>query len=118
MFERPSGFETAILVSVDFGESDYLESLEELKQLSTSAGLEVRGTIEGKRSTPDAKLFIGSGKADELRQAMQASECNIAVFNHDLSPSQQRNLERFLQARVVDRTGLILDIFSQRAQSH
>lgn len=118
LFERPSGFETAILVSVDFGESDYLESLEELKQLSTSAGLEVRGTIEGKRSTPDAKLFIGSGKADELRQAMQASECNIAVFNHDLSPSQQRNLERFLQARVVDRTGLILDIFSQRAQSH
>ncbi len=118
LFERPSGFETAILVSVDFGESDYQESLEELRQLSLSAGLEVRGTIEGKRSTPDAKLFIGSGKADELLQAMKAAECNIAVFNHDLSPSQQRNLERLLQARVVDRTGLILDIFSQRAQSH
>jgi GTP-binding protein HflX len=118
LFERPSGFETAILVSVDFGESDYQESLEELRQLSLSAGLQVRGTIEGKRSTPDAKLFIGSGKADELLMAMQASECNIAVFNHDLSPSQQRNLERFLKARVVDRTGLILDIFSQRAQSH
>lgn len=118
MFERPSGFETAILVSVDFGESDYQESLEELRQLSLSAGLEVRGTIEGKRSTPDAKLFIGSGKADELLQAMHAADCNIAVFNHDLSPSQQRNLERLLQARVVDRTGLILDIFSQRAQSH
>ena len=118
LFERPSGFETAILVSVDFGESDYQESLEELRQLSLSAGLQVRGTIEGKRATPDAKLFIGSGKADELLKAMQASECNIAVFNHDLSPSQQRNLERFLQARVVDRTGLILDIFSQRAQSH
>lgn len=118
LFERPSGFETAILVSVDFGESDYQESLEELRQLSLSAGLQVRGTIEGKRATPDAKLFIGSGKADELLKAMQVSECNIAVFNHDLSPSQQRNLERFLQARVVDRTGLILDIFSQRAQSH
>lgn len=118
LFERPSGFETAILVSVDFGESDYQESLEELRQLSLSAGLEVRGTIEGKRSTPDAKLFIGSGKADELLQAMHAADCNIAVFNHDLSPSQQRNLERLLQARVVDRTGLILDIFSQRAQSH
>lgn len=118
LFERPSGFETAILVSVDFGESDYQESLEELRQLSLSAGLEVRGTIEGKRSTPDAKLFIGSGKADELLQTMKAAECNIAVFNHDLSPSQQRNLERLLQARVVDRTGLILDIFSQRAQSH
>lgn len=106
------------MVSVDFGESDYEESLSELRQLSLSAGLAVRGTVEGKRSTPDAKLFIGSGKADELAQVMQATESNIAVFNHDLTPSQQRNLERLLQARVVDRTGLILDIFSQRAQTH
>lgn len=118
MFERPSGGDAAILVSVDFGETDYEESLDELRQLSTSAGLSIRGTIEGKRSTPDAKHFIGSGKADELAQMMQASESRIAVFNHDLTPSQQRNLERLLQARVVDRTGLILDIFSQRAQSH
>ncbi len=118
LFERPSGGESAILVSVDFGESDYQESLEELRQLSLSAGLAVRGTVEGKRSTPDAKLFVGSGKADELLQVMQATESNIAVFNHDLTPSQQRNLERLLQARVVDRTGLILDIFSQRAQTH
>ncbi len=118
LFERPSGFEAAILVSLDFGETDYEESLHELQQLSISAGLAIRGTVEGKRSTPDAKLFIGSGKADELKQIMQVSEANIAVFNHDLSPSQQRNLERLLQARVVDRTGLILDIFSQRAQSH
>jgi GTP-binding protein HflX len=80
--------------------------------------LAIRGTVEAKRAAPDAKYFIGSGKADELAQMMQASEANIAVFNHDLSPSQQRNLERLLQARVVDRTGLILDIFSQRAQSH
>jgi GTP-binding protein HflX len=118
LFERPSGGDAAILVSVDFGETDYEESLDELRQLSTSAGLSIRGTIEGKRSTPDAKHFIGSGKADELAQMMQASESKIAVFNHDLTPSQQRNLERLLQARVVDRTGLILDIFSQRAQSH
>ena len=118
LFERPSGGEAAIMVSVDFGESDYEESLDELRQLSSSAGLAVRGVVEGKRSVPDAKLFIGSGKADELAQVMQASESNIAVFNHDLTPSQQRNLERLLQARVVDRTGLILDIFSQRAQSH
>ncbi len=118
LFERPSGGEAAILVSIDFGENDYEESLYELRQLSLSAGLAVLGTVEGKRSTPDAKLFIGSGKADELAQMMQASESNIAVFNHDLTPSQQRNLERLLQARVVDRTGLILDIFSQRAQSH
>jgi GTP-binding protein HflX len=123
MFERPgsdiSGHgDAAIMVSVDFGDTDYEESLHELRQLSISAGLAIRGTIEGKRSTPDAKFFIGSGKADELAQMMQGSESNIAVFNHDLSPSQQRNLERLLQARVVDRTGLILDIFSQRAQSH
>lgn len=118
LFERPSGGDTAILVSVDFGENDYEESLYELRQLSLSAGLAVIGTVEGKRSAPDAKFFIGSGKADELAQMMQASESNIAVFNHDLTPSQQRNLERLLQARVVDRTGLILDIFSQRAQSH
>ena len=118
MLERPSGGEAAILVSVDFGDSDYAESLHELRQLSISAGLSIRGTVQAKRSTPDAKLFIGSGKADELSQLMEASEANIAVFNHDLSPSQQRNLERKLGARVVDRTGLILDIFSQRAQSH
>ena len=118
LFERSSGFEAAILVSVDFGEVDYLDSLQELRQLAVSAGLMVRGTIEGKRSTPDAKHYIGSGKADELKQMLIASESNVAVFNHDLSPSQQRNLERTLEARVVDRTGLILDIFSQRAQSH
>jgi len=118
LFERPSGFEAAILVSVDFGEVDYLDSLQELRQLAVSAGLMVRGTVEGKRSTPDAKHYIGSGKADELKQMLIASESNVAVFNHDLSPSQQRNLERTLEARVVDRTGLILDIFSQRAQSH
>jgi GTP-binding protein HflX len=118
LFDRPSGGDAAILVSVDFGESDYEESLNELRQLSVSAGLSIRGTVEGKRSSPDAKHFIGSGKADELAELMQASESKIAVFNHDLTPSQQRNLERHLQARVVDRTGLILDIFSQRAQSH
>jgi GTP-binding protein HflX len=118
LFDRPSGGEAAILVSVDFGESDYQESLNELRQLSVSAGLSIRGTVEGKRTSPDAKHFIGSGKADELAALMLASESKIAVFNHDLTPSQQRNLERTLQARVVDRTGLILDIFSQRAQSH
>lgn len=118
LFERPSGGEAAILVSVDFGDSDYEESLNELRQLSISAGLSIRGTVEGKRLSPDAKHFIGSGKADELAQMMQASDSKIAVFNHDLTPSQQRNLERLLQARVVDRTGLILDIFNQRAQSH
>ena len=107
-----------VLVSLDFGEPDYAESLQELRQLVTSAGMQVRATVEGKRSTPDAKLFIGSGKADELKLMLEASETRLVAFNHDLSPSQQRNLERFLQAKVLDRTGLILDIFAQRAKSH
>lgn len=107
-----------ILVSVDFGEPDYAESLHELRQLVISAGMQVRGTVEGKRNTPDAKLFIGSGKADELKLMLESSETQLIAFNHDLSPSQQRNLERLLQAKVLDRTGLILDIFAQRAQTH
>ncbi len=107
-----------VLVSLDFGEPDYAESLQELRQLVTSAGMIVRATVEGKRSTPDAKLFIGSGKADELKLMLESAEVGLVAFNHDLSPSQQRNLERFLQAKVLDRTGLILDIFAQRAKSH
>ena len=107
-----------VLVSVDFGEPDYAESLHELRQLVISAGFQVRATLEGKRSHPDAKLFIGSGKADELKLMLEASETSLVAFNHDVSPSQQRNLERLLQAKVLDRTGLILDIFAQRAQSH
>ena len=107
-----------VLVSVDFGEPDYEESLQELRQLVTSAGMQVRTTLEGKRNTPDAKLFIGSGKADELKAMLEATDSQLVAFNHDLSPSQQRNLERHLQAKVLDRTGLILDIFAQRAKSH
>ncbi|BCM25231.1 GTPase HflX [Methyloradius palustris] len=118
MLDRPVGGDAVILVSIDFGEPDYEESLQELRQLAISAGMNIVGTLEGRRAKPDAKLFIGSGKADELKQMMQDAEAKVAVFNHDLSPSQQRNLERMLEARVADRTGLILDIFAQRAQSH
>jgi GTPase len=107
-----------VLVSVDFGEPDYEESLQELRQLVTSACMQVRATLEGKRNAPDAKLFIGSGKADELKAMLEATDSQLVAFNHDLSPSQQRNLERHLQAKVLDRTGLILDIFAQRAKSH
>jgi GTP-binding protein HflX len=118
MFERPSGGDAVVLVSVDFGDADYAESLHELRHLVTTAGMQIRATVEGKRQSPDAKYFIGSGKAEELKLMLESSESKVAAFNHDLSPSQQRNLERFLQARVVDRTGLILDIFAQRAQTH
>lgn len=118
MFERPSGGDAVVLVSVDFDDADYAESLQELRHLVTTAGMQIRATVEGKRQAPDAKYFIGSGKAEELKLMLESSESKVVAFNHDLSPSQQRNLERFLQARVVDRTGLILDIFAQRAQTH
>lgn len=118
MFDRPSGGDAAILVSLDFGEPDYEDSLQELRQLASSAGLQIKGVVEGRRPKPDAKYFIGSGKAEQLSAEMKATESRVAVFNHDLTPSQQRNLERLLEARVIDRTGLILDIFAQRAQSH
>jgi GTP-binding protein HflX len=118
MFDRPSGGDAAILVSLDFGEPDYEDSLQELHQLVSSAGMQIKGVVQGRRPKPDAKYFIGSGKAEQLSEEMKATESRVAVFNHDLTPSQQRNLERLLEARVVDRTGLILDIFAQRAQSH
>ncbi|HSI44972.1 MAG TPA: GTPase HflX [Methylophilus sp.] len=118
MFDRPSGGDAVVLVSVNFGDADYEESLQELRHLAGTAGLNISATLEGKRQSPDPKYFIGSGKADELKALMAAYESKVAAFNHDLSPSQQRNLEKFLEARVVDRTGLILEIFAQRAQSH
>ncbi len=118
MLDRPEGSSDAILVSIDFGEAGYEESLEELKQLAISAGIKIRGVLEGKRDKPDAKYFVGSGKAEELAEMVKATESRAVVFNHDLSPSQQRNLERLLECRVADRTGLILDIFAQRAKSH
>lgn len=118
MFDRPTGGDAVVLVSVNFGDADYEESLQELRHLAGTAGLNISATLEGKRQSPDPKYFIGSGKADELKVLMAAHESKVAAFNHDLSPSQQRNLEKHLEARVVDRTGLILDIFAQRAQSH
>src|SRR5687767_5633655 len=118
MQDRPTGGNAAVLVSLDLGGTDYKESLQELRQLVASAGIEVRDTVEGRRAKPDAKYFLGSGKAEELAATVKATQASVAVFNHDLNPSQQRNLERLLECRVADRTGLILDIFAQRAKSH
>lgn len=118
MQDRPTGGNAAVLVSLDLGGPDYKESLQELRQLVASAGIEVRDTVEGRRAKPDARYFLGSGKAEELATSVKANEAAVAIFNHDLTPSQQRNLERLLECRVADRTGLILDIFAQRAKSH
>jgi GTP-binding protein HflX len=108
----------AALVGVDFGKDDFAASLEELSLLAQSAGAEPVTTITCKRSSPDAALFVGSGKADEIAHAVADGALEIVIFNHALSPAQQRNLERHLKVRVVDRTSLILDIFAQRAHSH
>ena len=118
MIERPGSGDAAVLVSLDFGDADYEESLEELQRLTESAGVGILGIVRGKRSRPDAALFAGSGKADEIAEAVVANEANLVIFNHELSPAQQRNLEQRLNCRVIDRTSLILDIFAQRAQSH
>jgi GTPase len=118
MFERPDRGEAVILVSLDFGDPDYAEGLNELNLLAGSAGLQVVGLVEGKRSKPDASLFAGSGKADEIGQAARDADASLVIFNHELSPVQERNLERRLQCRVLDRTALILEIFALRARSN
>jgi GTP-binding protein HflX len=118
MFDRPAAAGVAVLVALDLGAPGYAESLEELAFLATSAGLEVRGTVRGKRSRPDPALFAGSGKVEEVKAALDQAGAGLVVFNHELSPAQERNLERALGVRVVDRTALILDIFAQRAKSH
>jgi len=108
----------AALVGVDFGKGDFAANLSELSLLAQSAGAIPVVTITAKRSSPDAALFVGSGKADEVVNAIADYRIDVVIFNHALSPAQQRNLERHLKVNVVDRTSLILDIFAQRAQSH
>lgn len=106
-----------VLVALDFGDPDYRESVDELRLLAQGAGLVVIGEVLGKRSRPDAALFAGSGKVDEIAALVGATNADVVIFNHELSPAQERNLERRLQCRVIDRVSLILDIFARRAQS-
>ncbi len=118
-FERPddSG-ETAVLVHIDFPEGVNREDLSEFQELVISAGAEPVGLVTTKRAKPDAKTFIGKGKVEEIGQLLRLHDAHLAIFNHALTPSQERNLEKELQCRVLDRTGLILDIFAQRARTH
>nr|WP_292981460.1 GTPase HflX [Nitrosomonas sp.] len=108
---------TAVLVDIDFGEGDK-ESLEELRELARSDQLSVVAVVEGTRKQPDPATFIGKGKVEEIRQILAQTHAAIVVFNHELSPIQQRNLSTALGCRIIDRTSLILDIFAQRAKSH
>ncbi|QNA89790.1 GTPase HflX [Massilia sp. Dwa41.01b] len=119
MADAPGNNSTrAVLVGVDFGAVDFTASLEELGLLASSAGAEPIDTITAKRNAPDPAYFVGSGKADEIGVAAKALGAELVIFNHALSPAQQRNLERRLELRIIDRTSLILDIFAQRAKSH
>jgi GTP-binding protein HflX len=118
VFDRPATGENAILVQLDFGEDDFAERLEEFRLLVTSAGARPLGVVSGRRSAPDSATFAGKGKVVEIADAARLHEADLVVFNHELAPGQQRNLEKALERRVVDRSSLILDIFALRARSH
>lgn len=117
MFERPQAGDIAVLVHIDFRHEQNIEDYREFKVLVISAGVYPASFVTGTRESPNSKYFIGSGKLEEVKDAAIAENANVIIFNHTLSPAQTRNLEQFLQCRVIDRTGLILDIFAQRART-
>lgn len=117
MFERPQSGEAAILVHVNFADHNAQEDIIEFEELADSAGAKIVTKIISARDVPDAKYFIGQGKAEEIRANVESLNAQLVLFNHALSPAQERNLERLFKCRVLDRTGLILDIFAQRAQT-
>ena len=114
----PADPQAAIIVCLDFGDDAYDESVEEVVRLVQSAGVRRHRVVKGRRSRPDPKFFAGSGKIGEVLHAAQELNAAFVIFNHALSPAQERNIERQLQRRVMDRTGLILEIFAQRAQTN
>ncbi|CAG0998741.1 GTPase HflX [Rhodocyclaceae bacterium] len=122
MFERPAAgsgsAQGAILVQLDFGEKDFAERLDEFHMLVASAGAEPLAVVRGKRGSPDPATFAGKGKVTEIGETATLHDAAIVIFNHELSPGQQRNLEKALGRRVIDRSALILDIFALRARSH
>ena len=117
MFERPRAGERAVLVRLGLGDPVRSEDLEEFARLARSAGAQPVATITGRRERPDSRFFVGSGKAEEIAQTGRAQNAEVILIDHPLSPSQERNLEKLTGVRVIDRSGLILDIFAQRARS-
>jgi len=118
MFERPQSGEKAILVHVALHGPPDPDELQEFTELARSAGAEPLALISAQRKVPDSRLYLGSGKAEEVRIEVERHGAELVIFDNALSPSQERNLEALLQCRVLDRSGLILDIFAQRARSH
>ncbi|MEM8563947.1 MAG: ribosome rescue GTPase HflX [Pseudomonadota bacterium] len=117
-FDRPESGEAAVLVHLNLASEVEREDPREFEELVLSAGGDPVAYIMGSRSAPDSRTFIGSGKLSEIASAVREHEASVVMFNHALSPSQERNLEKELECRVVDRTGVILDIFAQRARTH
>ncbi|SBS30135.1 GTPase HflX [Marinomonas spartinae] len=117
-FERPDSGEIAVLVHIDFHDQGESYGPEEFVELAISAGADPVAVVTGSRQRPDSKYFVGSGKLDEIKNIVDQEGAQVVLFDHALSPSQERNLEAVLMCRVLDRTGLILDIFAQRARTH
>jgi GTP-binding protein HflX len=117
-FDDSSKKEAVVLVHLDFNVYDFAESEQEFIELVGSTGARIAATIHGKRHRPDSKYFAGSGKVEQIKEQVLAHHAGLVIFNHELSPSQERNLEKRLECRVIARTGLILDIFARRARSH
>jgi len=118
LFDRHSGGENAILVHIELPDSHDKEDKDEFVDLVVSAGLMIKAMVGGSRQRPHARYFIGTGKAEEIKQIVEEYEADVVLFNHRLSPAQERNIEELVCCRVIDRTGLILDIFAQRAKTH
>ncbi|MCF7980642.1 MAG: GTPase HflX [Pseudomonadales bacterium] len=117
-FERPQSGEKAVLVHLELSDEEEQEDIFEFQELAKSAGAFAVNLLSAKLAHPNAKYFVGAGKVDEIRESARAHDAELVLFNHGLTPSQERNLERELKCRVLDRTGLILDIFAQRARTH
>ncbi|OCF92933.1 GTPase HflX [Gilliamella sp. wkB7] len=118
MFERYKGGESALLVHVFLPQESDIEDLKEFEVLVTSAQIEILDIVTTSRKKPQAKYFIGEGKALEIAEKVKELQASVILVNHTLTPTQERNLEKLCECRVVDRTGLILDIFAQRARTH
>ncbi|MBE1300543.1 MAG: GTPase HflX [Alteromonadaceae bacterium] len=118
MFDRYEAGEQAVLVHINFSDENSKEDLQEMQMLVSSAGVNAVDVVTGSRQAPSAKYFVGAGKAEEIANSVRANGADVVIFNHSLSPSQERNLEHLCKCRVLDRTSLILDIFAQRARTH
>ena len=117
MYENKEKQQTALLAAVDTGEFDVQRSVDELEELAKSAGAVVKGRVIQRKERPDPATLMGTGRLEEVAEFVRANEIDLVIFDHELAPAQQKNLENALDVAVIDRTTLILDIFAQRAKT-